>query len=139
MGSGLGLDGQPKDGTEDPIEFCLSPRETDEVLLVSAAIRDVTERKRAVAEIAAAEALFRGAFEGSPIGMALIDLDGRFTKVNEALCAITGHASRQLEGLSADAITHHDDVQLEREALVGIQAGGPPPHATDRRHIRAPH
>src|SRR4029079_7719862 len=75
MGAGLELAGRRKDGSEFPAEISLSSIETDDGLVVSAAIRDVTDRKRA-------EAKFRGLLEAAPDAIIGVDSDGRITLIN---------------------------------------------------------
>lgn len=77
---------------------------------------DLTARKEAEAAIVRESERFRAAFDGAPIGMALVSLDGRWLQVNDALCQLLGRSREQLLALSVADVTHPDDVGTEAHA-----------------------
>ena len=99
-------------------------------------VRDISERKRIERTLHESEERFRLTIDEAPIGMALVALDGRFVRVNRALCEIVGYSSDELTGLTFQAITHPDDLDADLALAGQLARGEIPRYQLDKRYIR---
>jgi PAS domain S-box-containing protein len=74
---------------------------------------DITERKESEEALQLSEKRFSSAFENAAIGMALVSLDGRWIKVNLALCDSIGYSVEELSSKTFQEITHPDDLEAD--------------------------
>ncbi len=104
-----------KDGSFRWISWVSHPR-LEEGLAYAVAI-DVTEKKRAEADLRESEERFRTLIENLPAGTFLHDLDGTFRMVNAAACKNTGYSRDELLGMS---VAHIDPESFSRDDRKGL-------------------
>ena len=120
--------------TRDISEARRTAREREDLLARERTAREQLEV--ANEKLRASEERFRLTIDEAPIGMALVALDGRFERVNRALCDIVGYSAEELERMTFRDITHTDDLEGD-VALAGRLARGEiPRYQMEKRYIR---
>ncbi len=130
LGGGDDVRARRRDGSEFPVELSLSPLETDDGLLVTAAIRDVTERVVAEAERGRLAAIVQSS------GAAIISLtaEGLIETWNEAAERLYGYSAEEAVGRSAAALLARDPA--EREAVLAAVVRGGDTIQTETQDLR---
>ena len=100
------------------------------------AVEDITERKRAEEALKESEERFRVTFEQAAVGVAHVSTDGRWLRVNNKVCEITGYARDELLGKTFQDITHPDDLEKDLEHLGRLLAGEIRTYSTEKRYLR---
>jgi PAS domain S-box-containing protein len=86
--------------------------------------------------LAGSEAEFRAIFENAPLGIAHVTADGRWVRVNEALCRILGYPADELTTMSFWDVTHPDDRAASLARFGRIRDGEGDCYDTDKRYLR---
>jgi PAS domain S-box-containing protein len=99
-------------------------------------VQDITERKQAEEARRQSEELLRAAFERVAVGFSVTDVRGRFLRVNEAFCRITGYSEEELLHTNYQTITHPEDLSQNLELGMSLLAGKTSSAVYQKRYIR---
>ena len=105
--------------------------EHDQVVGGMAVSRDVTAQRR----VGAAHALFETSFDAAPIGMCLVAPDGRFLRVNDALCRLLRRPADELLHCDFQSLTLPEDLDLDLALLHEMLAGTRTFYELEKRYL----
>lgn len=95
--SGLSLKGQRKDGRIFDAEIALTPVESDEGMLISSTIRDISADDTS-------EAYFKNILESAPDAMVIIDHHGKIAVVNAQAERMFGYSRQEMLGQEVEML-----------------------------------
>ncbi len=122
------------------------PRENDEIVGIAGAAIVVLvlvrlllllgDHRRVEEHLRLSDARFRGAFESSPIGMAIISTSGRYLQANPSLCAMLGYLESEIHDKHLNEYAHPDDAELSIRLFERMVAAEQDRWQLEKRHIR---
>ncbi|MEO5343759.1 MAG: PAS domain S-box protein, partial [Gammaproteobacteria bacterium SHHR-1] len=118
------------------------PRQTDEDNLEHHIL--ATERKGRAQDAYAddylrlqeSERRFQATFDQAAVGLAHVDPDGNWLRVNRKLCAILGYSEKELLGKTFHEITHPDDLDADLDQIQRMLTGTIDSYSMEKRYIR---
>lgn len=97
---------------------------------------EITDHHLAHEAVAEVEERFRATFEQAAVGLAHVGPEGRFLRVNDKLCKITGYPRGELLELTWQDLTIPEDLAEGQEALAAMLAGEKTSYVAEKRYRR---
>ena len=117
MGTHLDIRLRRKDGSEFPADIALSPVTTDGAHLFVASVRDISEQKRAEADLRQAQERFRLVVEGiQDYAIFTLDPEGKVTSWSPGAERIKGYSAEEILGRDFSVFYPPEDVAADKPA-----------------------
>ncbi len=104
----IGVGNKPADYTEHDVSI---------VSTLADLAWEIVGSKRVEEALRASEDRFKTAFQYSPIGMALVSLEGKWLVTNDSMSSMIGYSEAELKGMTLPDITHPDDQHDDLDKL----------------------
>lgn len=127
-----------RDGSEVAVEVSASPVRDEKGRLSGAVMvfHDVTQHYAMMRELQDERELFRQTFGQAAVGMAQLGMDGKWSRVNQKLCEMTGYNEAELLELSFQGVTYPDDLGRDVEAMKNLLVSHTRVYQTEKRYVR---
>ena len=110
------------------------------LVAATAVLVDITPqaeaRDAARAALRASEANFRAFFDSQAIGVVQVHANGRFIRVNDRYCELTGYSRAELLTMRPFDLDHPDDREADREHVRKVIEDPSGVYETDKRYVR---
>ena len=106
-------------------------------LLILISCEDITEHRAAEEQLRENEARWRALYEHAGVGIAQLNLDGTFLRVNPRLCEILGYSPEVMPQRAFQELTHPDDLAANLSYLDELLTGKRPSFSIEKRYRRS--
>jgi PAS domain S-box-containing protein len=115
-----------------------SPIKNDkgEVVGTVAIINDITKNKETELAVKESEQRFRKIFEDSPYGIAMVNSDYRFIRINSQFRKMMGYSEKEICNLTFKDITHPEHLENDIFNIEKLIKGEIKNYNTEKRYIR---